>query len=80
MTSAEIIFFFGALLITLALVTGPATLVNSLSNLQPFFVFLFAVGLSLFFPKILKEELKKSTLALKLIAMILMFVGVILII
>lgn len=79
-TSAEIIFFFGALLITLALVTGPATLVNSLSNLQPFFVFLFAIVLSLFFPRILKEETKGSVLVMKIIAMVLMFVGVLLII
>lgn len=70
----------GVLLITLAISIGYVTLVKALSSIQPFFVLSFAVILSIFYPKILKEEIGKSTVLLKLIAIVLMFVGVILII
>lgn len=69
----------GVLLITIASAVGYVTLVNALSSVQPFFVLLFAVILSIFYPKILKEEISKSTVLLKLIAIILMFIGAILI-
>jgi hypothetical protein len=55
------------------------TLVNALASVQPFFVLAFAVALSIFYPKILKEEIGRSAVALKLIAIAMMFAGVILI-
>jgi transporter family protein len=69
----------GVLLITIATAIGYVTLVNALSSIQPFFVLLFAVVLSIFYPKILKEEISKSIVLLKLIAIILMFIGAVLI-
>ncbi len=69
----------GILLITIATAAGPVTLVNALSSIQPFFVLLFTVILSVLYPKILKEEISKSTVLVKLIAIILMFIGAILI-
>ena len=69
----------GVIFITVAASTGFVTLVNTLSSIQPLFVFVFAVLLSLFFPKIIKEELNKPTLALKLVAIILMIIGGVLI-
>jgi len=76
----EILNLVGVLLITIAMTKGYVTLVNALSSVQPFFVLLFAVILSIFYPKILKEEIGKSAVLLKLIAITLMFIGVILII
>jgi len=68
------------LLLTIALSLGYVTLVNALTSVQPFFVFLYATILSVFYPKILKEELRKEIIGLKLIAIIMIFVGAILII
>ena len=76
----EILNLVGVLLITIAMAIGYVTLVNALSSVQPFFVLLFAVILSVFYPKILKEEIGKSAVLLKLIAITLMFIGIILII
>ena len=69
----------GVLSITIAVSIGYVTLVNALSSVQPFFVLLFAVILSIFYPSILKEEIGKSVIFLKFIAIILMFIGAILI-
>lgn len=79
MTFSETFSLIGLLLITIAYTTGSVTLVNALSSLQSFFVLLLMIILSLFFPYILKEEIKTKTILLKLVAIILMFVGVILI-
>lgn len=75
----ESLNIIAVLLITIATAVGPVTLVNALSSLQPFFVLLFAIILSIFYPRILKEEFNKSTVLLKLIAIALMFSGAILI-
>lgn len=75
----EIINLIGILLITIATAIGYVTLVNSLSSIEPFFVLLFAIILSIFYPTILKEEINKTNVLLKLIAIIFMFLGVILI-
>ena len=65
------------LLITAAAAAGPITLVNALISTQPFFVLLFAVVLSRLFPQILlREETRRSTVVQKLLALALMFAGV----
>jgi len=76
----EILALVGVILITIAMARGYVTLVNALSSVQPFFVLLIAVILTIFYPKILKEEIGKSTVLLKLVAITLMFIGVILVI
>ncbi len=50
----------GVLFITIAVSIGYVTLANALSEVQPFFVLLFAIILSKFYPLILKEEIGKS--------------------
>ena len=79
MSANETLNLVGVLFITIAASVGFITLVNSLSSIQPFFVLLFTVMLSVFYPKILKEEIGKSTLLKKTIAIILMFIGALLI-
>jgi transporter family protein len=75
----ETLNLFGVLFITIAVSIGYVTLANALSSIQPFFVLLFAVILSMFYPSILKEEISKSVISLKLLAIALMFIGAILI-
>jgi len=79
MSISKGLFLFGSLLLTIALSFGYASLVYSLSSIQPFFVLLIAVILSRFFPSILKEEVSKSIVLVKIIAIISIFIGAFLI-
>jgi drug/metabolite transporter (DMT)-like permease len=67
-TVAIVFFFYAAAL-------GPITLVSTISIISPLFTFVFAILLSKHFPKILKEEIDRKTLALKLVALLLIFIG-----
>ena len=77
-TISESLNMLGVLSITLAAATGFITLVNALSSVQPFFVLLLTVIISIFYSQILKEEIGKSIVARKVVAIVIMFVGVIL--
>ncbi len=55
-----------------------ASLVSVLAGLQPLFVLIYGIILSLFFPYILKEVIAKKTLTLKLISIIMIVFGAIL--
>ncbi len=76
----EVLNVSAGVLITVAAFLGPITLVNAMSSIQPLFVLIFAVLLSVFYPKILKEEIGKSTVMLKLIAVASIMAGAVLII
>lgn len=80
-TAFNMVLLLGAvLLLTIATAIGDVTLVNALTSIQPFFVLLLAVGLSIFFPSILKEEINKSLVFQKIFAIVLIFTGTLLII
>lgn len=64
----------GILLITIAASYGYITLVNALSSLQPLFVLIFAFFISIYYPKILREELGKATFV-KLLGIIFVLCG-----
>ncbi len=76
----ESLNLLGILLVTVAMAMGPVTLVNALSSVQPFFVLLLTVVLSVFYPRVLKEEVDRSTVLSKLVAIILMFLGAFLVV
>ncbi len=78
MSGNEVLNLLAVLLVTIATSIGSVTLVNALSSLHLFFLLLITIILSIFRPKILKEEFNKSILSLKIIATILIFTGVIL--
>jgi len=78
-TANESLNMLGVLLITLAVATGFTTLVNALSSVQSFFVLLLTVIISVFYSRILKEEIGGLIVVRKVIAIVIMFVGVILI-
>ncbi len=78
-TASESLNVLGVLSITLAAATGFITLANALSSVQPFFVLLLTIIISVLYPQILKEEIGRSIVARKVVAIVIMFVGVILI-
>ncbi|MCX8150136.1 MAG: EamA family transporter [Candidatus Bathyarchaeota archaeon] len=65
-------------LVALSLIEAP--LASSFFALQPFYVFFYVLCLSLLFPRILKEEIGRTALALKVSAIVLMLVGTLLIV
>jgi len=69
----------GVILITVATAAGSVTLVNTLASIQPFFVFIFALFISKFYPQIFKENLDRPAVILKLVSILLIVAGAILI-
>ena len=80
MVSSEVLGQVGAFLLLIATSLASVTLVNTFSSTQPFFVLLFVVIIGLFYPKILKEDLRKSTVLLKIAATALVVIGGLLIV
>ena len=72
---SESLSLSATLSITIASAVGFVTLVNALAAVQPFFILAIAAALSIFYPKILKEDVDKKTIALKLIAITIIFIG-----
>jgi transporter family protein len=77
--ASESLYRSASALITFAVAIGSVTLVNAISSIQPFFVLLIMALFSFFAPNILKEELPKSKIILKVVAITVMFVGGILV-
>jgi drug/metabolite transporter (DMT)-like permease len=72
---SEPMAFFAYISFNFALSLGKVSLVSAIGPVQAFFVFLFTLFLSIFRPRILKEEINKSTILIKLLAILLLFVG-----
>jgi len=71
----EGLYVIGTICSLIALSLTDASLASSLFGLQPFYVFFYTIVLSIFSPRILKEEINKETLLLKISAVTLMFIG-----
>jgi drug/metabolite transporter (DMT)-like permease len=69
----------GGIFMISAYAVGSVTLVNAISSVQPFFVLLFSVITTFFLTKHLEEDVRKGAILHKLIAIAIMFVGVLLI-
>ncbi|MFH1285575.1 MAG: EamA family transporter [Candidatus Micrarchaeota archaeon] len=76
----ESISILGGFLFTIATAMGYVTLVSALGSLQPFVVLLFTLVLSRLAPEVLSEKTDKSTVLLKLAAIVMIFIGAMLII
>lgn len=74
-TVKEGLWMGGDLLSLAAFSLGPVSIVSALGSLQPFFVLIIATGISLFLPHILKEDIERQHLLEKLMATVLIFVG-----
>lgn len=68
-------FYTGLILFYFAISISFISLVGAIPSIQPFFVLIYTLLLSIFIPKILKEEVSKQTLLLKSLAVILIFIG-----
>jgi len=79
MTGDQYLALAGSLLIVVAAASGPITLVNALSSVQPFFVLIFTLMISRFRPDLIREETGRGVVSLKLAAVTLIFIGVLLI-
>jgi drug/metabolite transporter (DMT)-like permease len=68
----------GHFLLKLALIAAPSTaLVSVLSGIQPFYVLILTIISTLFFPKLIKEDISKYVLMQKTIGVVVVFIGVI---
>lgn len=72
---SETISFLAYIFLIFAYSLTKVSLVSAIGPTQVFFVFLFTLFLSVYKPKILKEEINKSTIVIKLFAILLLFVG-----
>ena len=72
-----LIDFSGFIFLGYAVMNGPISLVNALSSsIQPLIVFLLALAISFYFPKLIKEEINKTAILVKIIALVLVMVGI----
>ncbi|HKM78267.1 MAG TPA: hypothetical protein VJZ03_04265, partial [Candidatus Bathyarchaeia archaeon] len=70
----------GAIFLFYAASIGPITLVSTTGLISPLFTLLFAILITKYLPKVLEEEIDGKTVALKLVAIIMIFIGTYLII
>jgi hypothetical protein len=63
----------------LAMGAGPISLVSAIGGSQPIMILLISLAASVFFPKVIHEELDRKTLLPKLAALVLTVGGVIMI-
>jgi uncharacterized membrane protein len=71
----EIFNIIATIIFTFATLLAPLALVWVINGFQPLFVFLLGIFLTIFFPKIIKENLKKKILIQKGIFILLIFIG-----
>jgi drug/metabolite transporter (DMT)-like permease len=75
MFAGEGVYFLGTICWLIAASMGYVSLVSAFAGLQHFFVFIYVLVLSVFMPKLLKEETTRSVVALKIAAIALMVSG-----
>lgn len=78
--TAEIMGITGIVFSYLAIQRGPVSLVNLVHGTEGLFVIILATFLSIFIPRILKEEISRKTIGLKITAALLMLLGLYLIV
>lgn len=72
----EIIGLVGELATVFAVLFAPVALVQSITGLQPLFVLIFGIFLTLTFPKFVQESLLKKHLIQKIVGVVVVTVGV----
>lgn len=80
MYGADSIAIIGVILSYIAIQRGAVSLVTLVEGTQGLFVIILTVLVSIFIPKILKEEITKKTISLKIISALLMITGLYLIV
>lgn len=72
----ETIYILGRYTTYFALSLISASIVNILGGFQPLFVLIYGIILSLWFPSLIKEVISKEVLVQKIVAILLIFLGV----
>jgi drug/metabolite transporter (DMT)-like permease len=72
----EAVALLGIVLSFWAIERGPVSLVSTIMGARPLFVFVFAVALSLVFPRVLDERMSRGIVALKVVSIGLIVAGV----
>ncbi len=72
---SEGLTFTGALILLAAMSRGPVSITSALASVQPVYMLIFAILLSIFLPSILKEEFTRKTLIVKGMAVLMIAVG-----
>lgn len=75
----EVLNIVAKIAFNFATILTPVTMVWIINGLQPVFVFVFGIILTLLFPKISKEDISKKTLIQRILAIAVITVGVYLI-
>ena len=73
---SEVSGFISMIVWFIAISLGPVSLVSAVTAIGPLYVFGIMLLLSVFRPKILKEEISRSTVSLKLLGILMIFAGV----
>lgn len=60
-----------------AILIGPTALVSVVGGIQPLFALVIGLIMSIWFPDIIKEDIKEKTLMYKFLAIVVMFIGVV---
>lgn len=74
-TINEVLSFIGNLMTNFALLLAPVALVYSVGNIQPAIVLLYSIIGTIFWPKIIKEDISKKIIIPKIVAIIIMIIG-----
>ena len=72
----EMLDLGGRVALFFASTLAPLALVTVVGAVQPLFVLLIGLGLTLFFPKIIKEDIRSAVIALKVSASLVVFAGI----
>ena len=68
-------YTIGFLANTKALVHGPVSIVAGIYSIQPFFVLLYSYFISKFFPNVIREDISKTSMIKKMVAISLIILG-----
>ena len=75
----EVLNIIATIIFTFATLLAPIALVWVINGFQPLFVFLIGLLLTLFVPHLIKENIEKKTILLKILFIIIIFIGAIVI-
>lgn len=73
----EVVYITGKMCTFFASTLVAISLVTVMGAFQPLFVLLLGLGLTLFFPRVIKEDIRRSTVMFKTIATVVVLVGVV---
>ena len=75
LAAEEIFSFLGRGALIFAYAVGSVALVSSVAALQPFLTLIYVLFLSIFMPGILREKMDRKTISLKIMASVLIIIG-----